>query len=45
MVAPMERWLRNWLNSHGLGAIALAVVIIAFALSMLMLGIGYLIVS
>jgi len=41
----MGRWLQNWLNSHGLGAIALAVVVIAFLLSMLMLGIGYVMVS
>lgn len=40
----MGRWLQNWLNAHGLGAIALAVVVIAFVLSILMLGIGYLLV-
>ena len=46
MVAPMlGQKLQNWLDSHGLGAIVLAIVVIAFGLSMLMLGIGYLIVS
>lgn len=44
MVAPMlGRKLQNWLDSHGLGAIALAVLVIAFALSILIFGIGYLV--
>lgn len=43
MVAPMlGRKLQNWLDSHGLGAIALAVLIIAFGLSTLIFGIFYL---
>lgn len=41
----LGRKLQNWLDSHGLGAIALAIVAIAFVLSMILVVGGYFIVS